>query len=94
MIVHNNIPLQCLLNRLISNFLYDIVFVVPMEVQVAINNANVCYVELDMLFRGLESCLMHSARVFTVLVVVGFIIRGGEKIFRGENCDGKRRRRC
>ena len=87
-------PLQCLLGSLISNFLYDIISIVPMDVQVAINNTNVCHVELDMLFGGLRSCLMRSTRVFTVLVVAGFIIRGAEKIFHGENCDGKRRRRC
>ena len=60
-----------------------------MDVQVAINNTNVCDVELDMLFGDLRSCLMRSTNVFTVLVVAGFVIRGAEKIFRGENCDGK-----
>nr|QNO44402.1 hypothetical protein GHOBILGP_00002 [Methanosarcinales archaeon ANME-2c ERB4] len=73
-------PLQCLSNSLIGNFLYDIASIVPMDVQVAINNTNVCYVELDMLFGGLRSCLMRSTRVFTVLVVAGFIILGAEKI--------------
>ena len=87
-------PLQCLLNRLISNFLCDIVSIVPMAVQVAVNTTNVCYVELDMLFGDLRSCLMCSTRMFSVLVAAEFITRGAEKIFRGENCDGKRRRRC
>ena len=81
--------LQCFLNSLISNFLYDIVSTVPMDVQVALNNTNVCDVELDMLFGGMRSCLMRSTRLLTVLVVAGFIIRGAEKIFNGENCDGK-----
>jgi hypothetical protein len=62
-----------------------------MDVQVAINNTNLCDVELDMLFGGLRPCLMRSPRVFTVLVVAGFIVRGAERLFHGENCDGKRR---
>jgi len=79
-LAYNDMPLQCLSNSLIGNFLYDIASIVPMDVQVAINNTNVCYVELDMLFGGLRSCLMRSTRVFTVLVVAGFIILGAEKI--------------
>ena len=53
----------------------------PMDVQAAINNTNVWYVELDMLFRGLRSCLMHSTRVFIVLVVAGFITRVPREFF-------------
>lgn len=53
------------------------------------SNTNVYYVELDMLFGGLRSCLMHLTRVFTVLMVAGFTIWRAEKIFRGENYDGK-----
>ena len=93
-LAHNNMPSQCLPNRLIGKFLYDIVSRVPMDMQVAISNTNVCYVELDVLFGDLISCLMHPTRVFTVLMVAGFTIRGTEKIFHGEYCDGKRRRRC
>ena len=87
-------PSRCLPNRLISNFLYDIVSIVPMDVQVATDSTDVCYVELNMVFGSLRSCLMCSVNVFTVFVVAGFITQGAKRIFYGENCDGKRRRRC